>query len=137
MEQKLDNLGWLLLLLFLFVVVRARCCGCLWSLSGCIRPSRAAPLTGRLCASASSVQVRLCCIIYLMKFADGHEQKGQCVAAARGGGVACPLRARVLARSPVRAPPRYADNIQKTFAVGISIVLNCLVSGCSKGPCAS
>lgn len=36
-----------------------------------------------------------------------------------------------------RAPPRYADNIQKTFAVGISIVLNCLVRGCSKGPCAS
>jgi hypothetical protein len=25
--------------------------------------------------------------------------------------------------------PRYADNIQKTFAVGISIVLNCLVRG--------
>ena len=36
-----------------------------------------------------------------------------------------------------RAPPRYADNIQKTFAVGISIVLNCLVRGCSRGPCAS
>ena len=31
--------------------------------------------------------------------------------------------------------PRYADNIQKTFAVGISIVLNCLVRGRSKGLC--
>jgi hypothetical protein len=45
--------------------------------------------------------------------------------------------ARPLCMLCTRARPRYADNIQKTFAVGISIVLNCLVRGRSTGPCAS